>query len=322
MSKTNLTVYKANQVVEAGYKLSLNEQRVILACIAQVDSAKQLLATDKFELSAKDFAKLFTLSEDRAYHALIDVAESLFNRYVVIDNPFPDKPKIKRLKTRWISSIYYLDSEGKITLTFAQDMLPYLSELKGQFTKYDLKHIGNMDSIYGIRLYELLMQWKTVGKREVEINWLRKQFQIEDKYSSIKDLKKRIIEPAIKDINTHSNYQVSWTQRKTGRNVSHFTFEFSEKKPIKTKKENTKDKNTTDIFHGLTDKQIDLFSSKLANDPEFGSKYAKIGEEMPAFLQRIKQELQDIEKHQFYLPYLIKLGLRLNKGLNSINRSK
>ncbi len=226
-----LTVCKANKVIEAGYKLSLNEQRVVLGCIAQVNSKEALLTTDRFELSAKDFAKWFSVSEDRAYHALVEVAESLFNRYVIIDNPFPDKPKVKRLKTRWISSITYMSEEGKISLCFAQDMLPYLSELKGQFTRYKLEHIGKMTSIYGIRLYELLAQWQSVGKREVEIDWLRKQFEIEDQYSAMCDLKKRVIDPAVKDVNTHSNYQVGWTQRKTGRKVTHLTFEFSEKQP-------------------------------------------------------------------------------------------
>lgn len=239
MNNKNLIVYKANQVVEASYRLSLNEQRVVLACIGQVQSKEALLVTDQFELSAKDFANLFSVSDDRAYHALVEVAESLFNRYVVIDNPFPDRPKVKRLKTRWISSIYYLNDDGKITLTFAKDMLPYLSELKGSFTKYELEHVGKMTCIYAIRLYELLMQWKTTGKREIEIDWLKKQFEIEDKYAAMKDFKMYVIDPAVKDINTHSNYQVAWTQRKTGRRVTHLTFTFAEKQPLKPKKAKT-----------------------------------------------------------------------------------
>ena len=229
MNRRHLTVYKSNQVIEAGYKLSLNEQRVILACIAQVRSSEQLMITDEFELSAKDFAQLFSVSEARAYHALIDVVESLFNRYVVVDRPYPERPRSKKLKMRWISSIEYLTDEGKISLCFSKKMLPYLSELKGQFTKYELQHIGNMTSVYGIRLYELLMQWRTTGHREIEIAWLKKQFEIEDKYGAIKDLKKYVIVPAIKDINTYSDYHVEWTQRKTGRSVTHFTFVFSKK---------------------------------------------------------------------------------------------
>lgn len=235
----NLTVYKANKVIEASYKLTLNEQRVILACIAKVNSTEELLKTDKFELSAKDFAKLFDISEDRAYSELQEVTKQLFHRYVIIDNPDPENPKLKRTQTHWISAIDYMPDDGKLVLFFAHKILPYLSELKGQFTKYELKHIGNMTSSYGIRFYELLMQWQSTGKREIEIGWLKKQFQLDDSYDRMFDLKKRVIEPAVKDINTHSNYNVTWTQRKTGRAVTHLIFEFSEKMPItheKTKK--------------------------------------------------------------------------------------
>lgn len=234
MKKNSLVVYKANEVIEAGYKISLNEQRVVLACIGQINSAKELLTTDRFELSAKDFASIFEVSEKRAYQALVEVTENLFNRYIVITNP-PDEPDIKKLKTRWISSIRYNQNQGKITLRFAQDILPYLSSLEGTFTKYELKHIGKMTSIYAIRLYELLMQWKTTGKREVEIEWLKEQFELDENYSRMFDLKKRVIEPAIKDINKHSNYQVSWEQRKTGRAVTHLTFIFSEKQSVEPK---------------------------------------------------------------------------------------
>lgn len=308
----NLTVYKANEVIEAGYRLSLNEQRVILACIGQVDSAKPLLATDLFELSAKDFATLFSVSDKTAYEALSDVTETLFNRYIIINNPFPDNPKAQYLKTRWISSIVYYPEQGKISLRFAVDMLPYLSELKKAFTRYKLEHIGKMTSIYAIRLYELLAQWQGIKKREIEIDWLKKQFQIEDQYTDMHNFKKRVIDPAVKDINSHSNFTVSWTQRKTGRRVTHLTFEFAEKKLVKTKvkKEKTKDPNTADLFHGLTNKQIELFSERLAKDSGFGSQYAKVGESMENFLNRMRLELQDIEKQKLYLPYLVKLGFK------------
>ena len=137
---SQLTVYKSNQIIEASYRLSLNEQRVILVCISQVKSAEKLLVTDKFELSAKDFAKLFSISEDRAYSELQNIAKTLYQRSVTIHNPDASRPKLKKLETRWISSIGYMPEEGKIILCFSQDMLPYLSELKGQFTKYELKH--------------------------------------------------------------------------------------------------------------------------------------------------------------------------------------
>lgn len=229
MAKRKLTVYKSNKIIEAGYKLSLNEQRLVLSCVSKVASSKPLLASDRFEVSAKEFALQFGISQDKAYQTLKEVSEQLFERYVIIDDPDPLDKALKYTKTRWVSSIHYYADIGKVGLVFAPFMIPYLSELRGRFTFYLLENISKMNSIYAIRLYELLMQWKTTGQREVEIAWLKQQFQIEDKYSSIKDFKKYVIEPAIKDINAHSDYQVSWTQRKTGRNVTHLMFTFSEK---------------------------------------------------------------------------------------------
>jgi plasmid replication initiation protein len=236
MNHKNLTVYKANKVIEAGYKLTLNEQRVVLACIAQVNSKEALLTTDEFELSAKDFATIFAVSDDNAYHALVEVAKTLFARYVVVDDPYPDRPRVKRLETRWISSIEYLPDDGKISLCFSKKMLPFLSELKRTFTKYRLEHIGKMTCVYAIRLYELLAQWQSVGTREVELDWLKKQFQLDEGYDRMDNFKARVLDPAVKDINTHSNYQVSWEQRKTGRRVTHLTFTFAEKQPEKPKR--------------------------------------------------------------------------------------
>jgi plasmid replication initiation protein len=291
MNHQNLTVYKANQVVEAGYRLSLNEQRVVLACIAKVQSKEALLVTDQFELSAKDFANIFSVSDDRAYHALIEVAESLFNRYVIIDKPFPDRPRVKRLKTRWISSIYYMTDDGKITLTFAKDMLPYLSQLKGQFTKYELKHIGNMTSIYGVRLYELLMQWKTTGTRTIEIDWLKKQFEIEELYPDMHNLKKRIIDPAVKDINTHSNYQVTWTQGKTGRRVTHLTFTFAEKQSETEKtKKTTKPKEK--MYFGVPKSEIEKVARAGESYEDTAARINKTKETAAQYIKELKTTLK------------------------------
>ena len=231
MNQKNLTVCKANKVIEAAYKLSLNEQRVVLACIGQVNSMEELLKTDEFELSAKDFAVLYGVSEDRAYSELQEVTKNLYQRSLTIYNPDPQRPKIKKLETRWISSIGYMPEDGKITLCFAQKLLPYLSELKGSFTRYKLEHVGKMTCIYALRLYELLTQWKSTGKREVDIDWLKKQLLLDNSYERMDNFKARVIDPAINDINTNSNYNVSWTQRKTGRRVTHLTFQFSEKVP-------------------------------------------------------------------------------------------
>jgi plasmid replication initiation protein len=282
MNHKNLTVCKANEVIEAGYKLSLNEQRVVLACIGQVNSMEELLKTDEFELSAKDFAKVYGISEDRAYSELQEVAKNLYQRSLTIYNPDPKRPKLKKIETRWISSIGYMPEDGKITLCFAQKLLPYLSGLKGSFTRYDLVHVGNMTCTYAIRLYELLMQWKTTGTRTIEIDWLKKQFQLDASYDRMDNFKARVLDPAVKDINTHSNYQVSWEQRKTGRRVTHLTFSFAEKQPLTPEKPKRVAKPKEKMILGVAVSEIE--------------KLARIGESYEQAAARINKEKEAAKK--------------------------
>jgi plasmid replication initiation protein len=307
----NVTVVKSNRIIEASYKLTIMEQKTLLAAISQIDSRQPLDPLQGFEISANDLISLSETETKNEYRDLKTAAEQLLNRVVTINNPLPNEKYVTQLKTHWISSVFYMPEKGKVRLYFSPQIIPYISQLTSEFTKYQLKSIGKMSSIYAIRLFELIMQWKEVGKREIELEWLKQRFELGDKYPAIKDLKKYVIDVAVKDINTHSNYQVSWTQRKTGRNVTHLIFEFSEKKAEKpkTKQENTQ--NTAVLFQELTDKQIDLFSSKLANDSGFGSKYARIGEELHEFVHRLKQELRDPKKQTLYLPYLKKHGFKI-----------
>ncbi|MDD2759592.1 MAG: RepB family plasmid replication initiator protein [Methylomonas sp.] len=223
----HLTVVKSNKVVEASYMLTLAEQRVLLACIAQIDAKQELTENYRFEITASGVADLAGLdSLSNAYRDLKKAAEKLYERSVIIDDPDPDNPQITQRKTRWISSIDYVPGEGKLVLSFSVGIVPYLSQLSREFTKYKLKHVARFESVYSIRLYELLVQWSSAGEREIEVEWLKKQFQVEDKYDRLSNLKSRVIDPAVEEINRHSNLWVKYGQRKSGRTVTHFQFQF------------------------------------------------------------------------------------------------
>lgn len=207
--------------------LTLAEQRVLLACIAQIDSKAELTENYRFEITASGVADLAGLENlSNAYRDLKKAAEKLYERSVIIDDPDPDNPQIATRKTRWISTIDYVPGEGKLVLSFSTGIIPYLSQLSREFTKYKLMHVARFESVYSIRLYELLVQWSSAGEREIEVEWLKKQFQVEDKYDRLGNLKKRVIDPAVAEINEHSNIWVRYGQRKSGRVVTHFQFQF------------------------------------------------------------------------------------------------
>lgn len=230
-------VYKSNALVEASYRLTPAEQRIMLCCISQVRRDQTLTDEVMYRVSVADYAALVGTDSHSTYKEVADAALRLKRREVWLrEFPNGDGQRPRTLVTGWVQSIAYIESEGHIELRFTKDMLPYLTQLSERFTRYALSDVAKMTSSHAIRLYELLCQWRDAGKREVAIEWLRDSFKLGDKYPALKDFKRRVIEPAVAQINEHSPLWVKWDQRKTGRRVSHLVFTFGEKTPKASQK--------------------------------------------------------------------------------------
>ena len=230
---TDAHVFKANALVEASYRLSLYEQRIMLACIAQVRRDEPLTDQQLYTVTAQQIADMAGVSVDRAYQHIKVASERLFDRRVTLhEAPNGGGNPLVRL-TRWVQEVVYMEAQGKVALRFSRAMVPYLSQLTEQFTGYALSDVAKMTSAHAIRLYELLAQWRGAGEREVSVDWLRDALQLEGRYPLMADLRRWVIEPAIAQINEHSPLAVVWGQRKTGRKVTHLRFEFVAKSKAK-----------------------------------------------------------------------------------------
>jgi len=227
--KSELVVVKHNAVVESCYSLSIFESRIILGCIAQINSMGGLSKDDQYTLVANEIIESAGLSSKNSYNHLKKAVDRLYERSVIIK--LDDD---KTLKTRWISGAVYEEGLGLITIRFAQDITPYLSDLTKNFTKYKLNNILLFKSGYSVRIYELLMRWQG-STHTAEIDWLKEKFELQGKYTRLLNFKARVIDPAIKEINDHSDVAVSYTDVKRGRTVTGFKFEWQPKKTTKLK---------------------------------------------------------------------------------------
>ncbi|MGB1309690.1 MAG: RepB family plasmid replication initiator protein [Leucothrix sp.] len=239
--KNNSLVVKSNAVIDASYRLSLNEQRLLLLCISQIKKGDVVSEQTEFNVKASEFSEKFSVPLKTAYRELQSIADRLYDRSATIHNPDPEKPNITHLKTRWISSIMYAGN-GQLTLGFAAHMIPYISLLEGRFTRYSIEAIAGMSSTYGMRFYELMKKWQTEtgvkkNRYEIELEELKEILDLKNKYQAIKDFKKYVLEPAMNDIKNCTDLIASYTQRKTGRRVSHLIFTFNVDEQIKIKLE-------------------------------------------------------------------------------------
>jgi plasmid replication initiation protein len=233
--KTELVV-KSNRLMEASYRLNLVEQQMILFAICRSrENQKGFTPDTAVTIRAADFAAQFGSDINGIYSRLKEAVRTLYERSIKMHDIDPVSGRPRVTETRWISDKSYIDGTGQIQLTFAPKIIPFITRLgeDGGFTSYRLEKIGGMSSSHAVRLYELLIQYLSIGQREIELEWFRTTLAIEGQYKAIKDLKKYVIDLAVDQINKHSDIDVSYTQRKTGRTVTHLTFDITAKPILK-----------------------------------------------------------------------------------------
>ena len=213
-------VTKSNHLIEASYRLTLNEQRLVLSSISRIDPRHPIPSA--ITITAKEFADTFSISENKAYEALEEAADRLFEREISI---FNDRGE-KMMRKRWVEAVEYREGEGAVVLSFARHITPYLSKLNSRFTSYKLKYVSHLRSIYAIRLFEMLMQFKNTGVMIIDIDAFRERLDLGQKYSRFSNLKARVITPAIKELKTINGLDVTYEAMKEGRTITRLKFDF------------------------------------------------------------------------------------------------
>ncbi|WP_180027454.1 replication initiation protein RepM [Acinetobacter sp. YH16056] len=301
-------VVKDNALINASYNLDLVEQRLILLAIVEArESGKGINANDPLEVHAESYINQFNVARQTAYQALKDACKDLFARQFSYQE-INKRGNVENVLSRWVSEIRYIDDEATVKLIFAPAIVPLITRLEVQFTKYELQQISNLSSAYAVRLYELLIAWRSTGQTPViELTEFRNKIGIlDDEYTRMGNFKDRVLNLAIAQINEHTDITVKYEQHKKGRNISGFSFSFKQKKGV-TANANRKSSNTLDLFSKMTDAQRHLFANKLSELADM-SKYSQGTESYAQFAIRIAEMLQNQEKFEELLPYLKKVG--------------
>lgn len=305
--KSDLVV-KDNTLINASYNLEVTEQRLILLSIIRARETSQGISADsKLEIHASDYAERFEVTKEAAYNALKNAVNNLFERKFSFKEIHKDTNKEIVVKSRWVSRIAYIDDLAILEITFAPDVVPLVTRLEKHFTSYQLKQVAQLTSKYAIRLYELLIAWKDIGKTPfMQLEDFRDKLGLEiNEYQKMVNFKARVLEPAITQINDMTDIIVKYEQFKTGRTISGFVFSFKHKNSNKVS--SAKNTRKSPIIHKMTEAQRHLFASKLSELPEM-SNYSYGTESYEQFAIRIAEMLKDKNKFEELYPYLQKVG--------------
>lgn len=312
-------IVKDNALIQASYTLDLAEQRLILLAIIEARNSGQGITHDSLlKIHASSYAKQFNVNDKTAYTVVKDASKGLFDRYVTYHDKNPKNGKDRSFHCRWVDKIGVEPDSGIVYMRFTSDVVPLITRLESHFTSYEIEKVANLTSGYAIRLYELLISWREVGKTPTyEIDDLRQKLGVEpEQYKELYNLKIRVLDLALKQINDHTDITAEYKQHKTGRKVTGFTFTFKQKPSAKAAAKGAnpaRDTDTPDMFNDMTDSQIATFSSKLARLPELGND-APIGGSTDDYATLIATHLADPMKQKKYHKYLDKLGFKPTKS--------
>ena len=222
-NQRNELVVKSNDLIRGTrYNLSVVEQKIVIYLISKIVAEDKDLK--KVSLSVKDYCDLTGIEKGgRGYQIVKNNIKSLSDKSWWIKNG--EKEEL----FRWIDTARVQKNSGEIEVVLSESLKPFLIQLKGNFTKYELINILTLHSKHSIRLYELFKSYLWLGKWNVSIDELKEILLIQDKYKDYRDLKKFVIEPSVKEINKFTDLQIEYNLEKEGRRITKINFIIGEK---------------------------------------------------------------------------------------------
>lgn len=251
-----------NAIVKASYTLSVNEQRLILTALAQIPKETPIDPGQLFYIRREDFIKLGS-HVDNVARDIRTAIEELEDKCIVVDTP------IGRRSFGWLEDSFIYDANGEKKLRekypreedyqhhiqklkeynllvdenkfkndksivayicFDYKLMPFLSDLRANFTKFFLNDVVDFTSSYSYRIYQMMMQFKGTGYLIVSLDELRYSLALTDKYPQVGDLKRFVIDISLKEISKKSPYKATYSLKKTGRTYTHLEIKFKAKK--------------------------------------------------------------------------------------------
>ena len=230
-------VTQSNELVSARYSLPLSEMRLVLTVMSKVQPTDTKLTV--YRIPVAEFADFLGVAKGSAYEEMKKVTESIVTRYVEIREPGA------LIHTTWMSQAKYIDGTGTVDVQLSEAMIPFLLNLKSNFTQYKLTMLLSFKSQYTMRLYMLLKQKRDhnpyAKTYEFELDELRKVLGVSieaiprrdkfDKpqeavelYPEYRFFKRWVLETARKELDAKADLSFDYEEIRHGRRVASLSF--------------------------------------------------------------------------------------------------
>lgn len=317
-----LRLFMSNEAVNAKYDFTATEIDLMIAVIFKTQPNKPW--TDKVEIYMSELRQFKRIESNGIYDTVKEALEGLASKSYKIF----DREKKSFFVAPFIRSGYYEGNTGKITIGLSEEIHKLVINIKREFTSFNLASIMNLRSKHAKRLYLLCCQFGATGHRNIQLQELRQNFGLNEKYPLFADFDRFVIQPAMREINDKTEFTLDITPVKIGRSVksldiaitpnSHIIYSkysegvsevdgAGESLKVKLKRFGLSDWQIYNVFQTLEKQQIHqaIYKMKTANKPvnNTGAYLAKtfagmgvpMTAKMPVLQYRIHEMAADIE---------------------------
>lgn len=232
-------IVKDNKLIEANYSLSALQQKVLLKAISTIepnDTNKHI-----YKFSIMDFSESVDLKKSKTVYSQM---KTVCDQLTDLRKFYIEKEDGGLAYINWVASAEYIPKEAVVEIEFSQKLMPYLIELKEQFTSYYLENVMSLKSSYSIRIFELLKQYEKLKKRTIPLDRLRLLLGtteldqngniIKEDYELYGHFKTRVLLVAQRELKQKTDICFNFKEIKEGRKVVSIEFEIMEN--LKNKK--------------------------------------------------------------------------------------
>jgi plasmid replication initiation protein len=221
-------VVQSNKLIEAHYRqqYTSHEQKMMLWVMTEIHKEDYFSKEYKHKtltISAKEYAERVGIHPKDVYERAKAIGSNLARKIISIDTDEGWKV------FHWIESMEY--KNGEIQVLISPTIIPYIIDLKEQFTAFRLENVLYLNSTHAIKLYQILAQYKKIGERIITVDNLRSMLGVGDVkiYRYFGDIKRRILEISMREINKKTDLSVSFSEIKRSRKVVAVKFKITQK---------------------------------------------------------------------------------------------
>ena len=230
----NTKITKSNSIVNASYRLSLNEMRILLYGLSKINPMSDELPLLQ-RIRVKDLAEFYCIGEKDRGSFYDDIKHALVNKFWEREFSYFDEKRGAVVKRRWLIEVEYGAKDGSLACHYNPLIKDQLQNLSKRFTSYFLSNVANMKSAYSMRIYEISIMHlnasavqKTVFTKTIKD--LKYYLDVGDKYKRMHNFKARVLEPSKKEINKHSDIKINYEVIKQGKSPYEIKFTVTRKK--------------------------------------------------------------------------------------------